>query len=88
MIVLKKLWCLVLSLIIIVGITSPIAVYARTKSYQTHANLIQEGDYSCADISAQSISVDTNTLSEAENTIYQSLMECETFLMLLNIKFR
>ena len=79
MIVLKKLWCLVLSLIMIVGITSPIAVYARTKSYQTHANLIQEGDYSCADISAQSISVDTNTLSEAENTIYQSLMECETF---------
>lgn len=79
MIVLKKLWCLVLSLIMIVGITSPIAVYARTKSYQTHANLIQEGDYSCADISAQSISVDTNTLNEAENTIYQSLMECETF---------
>ena len=80
MIVLKKLWCLVLSLIMIVGITSPIAVYARTNLYQTHANLIQEGDYSCADISAQSISVDKNTLSEAENTIYQNLMKCESYI--------
>lgn len=87
MIILKKIICLVLSLVVIITVSFPIAVYGNVKSYNSKAHLIQEGDYSYADTSVNSVSLDSNTVTEIENLIYKNLIECNNSFNIAKFEF-
>ncbi|WP_178668566.1 hypothetical protein, partial [uncultured Eubacterium sp.] len=80
----KKISSIILTIVLILSIVSPLAVYANTDTAQDSVPLLQEGEIS-ASFSAD-YSISDTTLASVQEVIYDGLINVKSYFSISSYK--
>ena len=80
----KKISCIILSLILLISVFAPLAVYANTDLAQDNVPLLQEGEV--IDTFSPKYSISDSTLATAQDIIYDGLINVKSYFDLSSYK--
>ena len=80
----KKISCIILSLMLLISVFAPLAVYANTDIAQDNVPLLQEGEV--VDTFSPKYSISDSTLATAQDIIYNGLINVKSYFDLSSYK--
>ena len=80
----KKISCIILSLILLISVFAPLSVYANTDIAQDNVPLLQEGEV--IDTFSPKYSISDSTLATAQDIIYDGLINVKSYFDLSSYK--